>query len=197
MKYLIYLLTLISIGIALTFVFLVYRHQQTVPEIIEQPVVQETETDIAKRILVDQLETANLNPEEKAVAVASAQQQSDDDARLYDMAIAAGTVVPTTTIQFAWQREIYTHTDEAGLAAYITSLGLTEEQYRALVLRRLTTATFIETKAAARVSDADVRKYYDALPAEEQENFEIVSLDIRDNLVAIETAKVRKELLAQ
>jgi hypothetical protein len=55
----------------------------------------------------------------------------------------------------------------------------------------------METKAAARVSDEDVRKYYDALPSEEQEDFEIVELEIREKLAASHLGKVREELLAQ
>ena len=157
----------------------------------------ETEVDIAKRIILQQIDTSTLNPEEKSLAEASALKQVEDDARLYEMAMAAETKLSDTAIQFAWQRELYNHTDEAGLAAYIASLGLTEEKYRALVLRRLTIATFIESKAAARVSDEDVRKNYDALPLEERDAFEIMSLEIRENLVGIEAAKVRKELLAQ
>ncbi len=199
MKIIIYLLTVIAVMIALTFMVLIYRQQQTTPaleEVVETPVA-ETEVDIAKRILISQLKTDNLSPEEKAIAEASAKQQIDDDARLYEMAIAAGTVVPTTTKEFAWQRELYNHTDEAGLAAYIASLGLTEDAYRALVLRRLTTATFMETKAAARVSDEDVRNYYDALPEDERDDFEFMTLEIREKLAASHLGKVREELLAQ
>lgn len=198
MKILIYILTFIALAVAVTFVVLVYRQQNTaVPEMIETPAVEETDTDITKRLLINQLETTLMSPEEKELAEASARQQVEDDARLYEMAIAAGTTVPDSIIQFAWLREEYNHTDAAGLAAYIASLGLTEEKYRALVLRRLTIATFIESKAAARVSDEDVRKNYDALPPEERDAFEIMSLEIRENLVGIEAAKVRKELLAQ
>ncbi len=198
MKILIYILTFIALVIAMTFVALIYQQQNKVtPDTNITPAIVETEDDIAKRLLVQQLETSQMTPEEKELAETSARQQVEDDTRLYAMAVAAGTVVPTTMIQLAWQREVYNHTDEAGLAAYIASHGLTEEQYRALVLRKITTATFIETKATARVTDADVRKYYDALPVDEREDFERMSIDIRDNLVAIETAKVRKELLAQ
>ncbi|MFN3692702.1 MAG: hypothetical protein ACK4SL_01215 [Candidatus Paceibacteria bacterium] len=198
MKILIYILTFIALTIAATFFVLVYRQQNTAaPVPIETPAIEETETEIAKRLLLEQIDTRNLNPEEKELAEASARQQVEDDARLYDMAVAAGTTVPESLIQFAWLREEYNHTDAAGLAAYIASLGLTEEKYRALVLRRLTTATFIESKAAERVSDEDIRKYYDALPPEEREDFEIMSLEIRENLIGIEAAKVRKELLTQ
>lgn len=184
--------------IALTFMVLIYRQQQVtpMPEPIETPVV-ETEVDIAKRIILQQIDTSTLNPEEKSLAEASALKQVEDDARLYEMAMAAETKLSDTAIQFAWQRELYNHTDEAGLAAYIASLGLTEDAYRALVLRRLTTATFMESKAAVRVSDEDVRKYYDALPSEEQEGFEMMELEIREKLAASHLGKVREELLAQ
>jgi hypothetical protein len=198
MKIIIYILTVIAVMIALTFMVLIYRQQQVtpVPEPIETPVV-ETEVDIAKRIMLQQIDTSTLNPEEKSLAEASALKQVEDDARLYEMAMAAQTKLSDVAIQFAWQRELYNHTDEAGLAAYIASLGLTEDAYRALVLRRLTTATFMETKAAARVSDEDVRKYYDALPAEEREDFEVMALEIREKLAASHLGKVREELLAQ
>ncbi len=198
MKIIIYILTVIAVMIALTFMVLIYRQQQVtpMPEPIETPVI-ETEVDIAKRIMLQQIDTSTLNPEEKSLAEASALKQVEDDARLYEMAMAAGTTLSDTAIQFAWQRELYNHTDEAGLAAYIASLGLTEDAYRALVLRRLTTATFMETKAAARVSDEDVRKYYDALPPEEREDFEMMELEIREKLAASHLGKVREELLAQ
>ncbi len=146
MKTLIYVLTFIAVVVSLTFAVLIYRHQENTPiapVATETPAVVESETDIAKRILLGQLDTSNLSESERSIAEASARQQIDDDARLYDMAVAAGTVVSSSSLFFAWQRELYNHTDEAGLAAYIASLGLTEEQYRALVLRRLTTATFI------------------------------------------------------
>ncbi len=200
MKIFIYILTFIAVVVSLTFAVLIYRHQENTPiapVATETPAVVESETDIAKRILLGQLDTSNLSESERSIAEASARQQIDDDARLYDMAVAAGTVVSSSSLFFAWQRELYNHTDEAGLAAYITSLGLTEEQYRALVLRRLTTATFIEAKAAARVSNEDVRRYYDALPPEEREDFEIVELEIREKLAAMHLGKVREELLAQ
>jgi hypothetical protein len=113
------------------------------------------------------------------------------------MAQAAKTTVPESIRQFAWLREIYNHTDEAGLAAYIASLGLTEAEYRELMERRLVIATFIENKAAERVTDADVRAYYDALPPDDRDDFEFMELEIRENLQAIELAKVRAELLAQ
>ncbi len=198
MKIIIYILTVIAVMIALTFMVLIYRQQQVtpMPEPIETPVV-ETEVDIAKRIILQQIDTSTLNPEEKSLAEASALKQVEDDARLYEMAMAAETKLSDTAIQFAWQRELYNHTDEAGLAAYIASLGLTEDAYRALVLRRLTTATFMETKAAARVSDEDVRKYYEALPPEEREDFEMMELEIREKLAASHLGKVREELLAQ
>lgn len=198
MKIIIYILTVIAVMVALTFVVLIYRHQQVTPapEPIETPVV-ETEVDIAKRIILQQINTSTLNPEDKRLAEASALKQVEDDARLYEMAMAAGTRLSDTNIQFAWQRELYNHTDEAGLATYIASLGLTEDAYRALVLRRLTTATFMDTKAAARISDEDVRKYYDALPPEEQEDFEMMELEIREKLAASHLGKVREELLAQ
>jgi hypothetical protein len=196
MKIIIYILMVIAVMIALTFVALIYRQQVApVPEPIETPVV-ETEVDIAKRIILQQINTSALNPEDKRLAEASALKQVEDDARLYEMAMTAGTKLSDTAIQFAWQRELYNHTDEAGLAAYIASLGLTEDAYRALVLRRLTTATFTETKAAARISDEDVRKYYDALPPEEQEDFEMMELEIREKLAASHLGKVREELLA-
>ncbi len=200
MKTLIYVLTFIAVVVSLTFAVLIYRHQENTPiapVATETPAVVESETDIAKRILLGQLDTSNLSESERSIAEASARQQIDDDARLYDMAVAAGTVVSSSSLFFAWQRELYNHTDEAGLAAYIASLGLTEEQYRALVLRRLTTATFIEAKAAARVFEAYVREYYDALPPEEREDFEIVELEIREKLAAMHLGKVREELLAQ
>lgn len=199
MKIVIYVLTGIAVVIAVTFLFLVYRLQinKETPAATETPIVEETETDIAKRILVGQLETSQMTPEEKNRAEESARQQIDDDARLYEMAVAAGTVIPDSIWQFNWLREVYNHTDEAGLAAYIASLGLTEEEYRALVKRRLMVATFIETKAAARVTDNDVRTYYEALPTDERDDFALMEIDIRENLQAKALADVRQELLAQ
>ncbi len=195
MKIIIYTLTLIALAIAITFGVLIYRQLSTNPT--TTVTAPETETDIAKRILVSQLPTDNLSPEEKAIAEASARQQIDDDAKLYEMAIAAGTTVPDSALQFAWERELYNHTDEAGLAAYIASLGLTEEQYRALVLRRLTTTTFVEAKAAARVTDQAVKDAYDALSPDERDDFEYAEVDIRARLESQALAEVRAELLAQ
>lgn len=198
MKIIIYILTLIAIAVAITFFLLVYEQQSSeVPAPTPTPIVEETETDVAKRILISKIDTSNMSPEEKSHAEESARQQIDDDARLYEMAKAADTVVPDSIWQFAWQRELYNHTDEAGLATYIASLGLTDEEYRALVLRRLTVATFMETKAAALVTDQDVRNYYDSLPPEEQEGFEMMELEIREKLAASHLGKVREELLAQ
>jgi hypothetical protein len=198
MKIVIYILTVIAIMIALTFMVLIYRQQQATPtpEAMEKPIV-ETEVDIASRILINQLNTGHLSSEDKAIAEASAKQQIEDDARLYDMAIAAGTTVSDEKLNLAWQSELYNHTDEAGLAAYIASLGLTEEQYRALILRRLTTTTFIESKANARVTDQDVKNAYDALSPDEREDFEYAEVDIRARLVSQALAQVRAELLAQ
>jgi hypothetical protein len=201
MKALIYALTAVAVLVAITFAVLIYRQGQPVetptPQDSNSTPVAESETDIAKRILIGQLDTSNLNPDEKAIAEASAAQQVEDDARLYEMAVAAGTTVSSSSLFFAWQREIYNHTDEAGLAAYISSLGLTEDTYRQLLVRKIVTATFIESKAATLITDADIEAYYNNLPADERDTFEMMEPLIRENLIAAQLPRIRQELLAQ
>jgi hypothetical protein len=200
MKQIIYILSGIAVIIALVFTVLAYQQQQSVVQTQETqsaPSVTESEADIAKRILLGQLETNHLPEADRVRAETSARQQIDDDTRLYEMAVAAGTVVSSSSRFFAWQRELYNHTDEAGLAAYIASLGITEDAYRQLIERRLMVTTFVESKAAARVTAEDIRAYYDSLENPERDTFEMMEPEIRDNLIAAQIPLVRQELLAQ
>jgi hypothetical protein len=202
MKTLVLVVTIIALLIATAFAFLIYRQTQQMNNPTTEPVAEvasttDEQTAIAKTILTANMDTSFMTPEEQEAVAASIDAQLADDAKLHALALEAGTTVSESTWFFAWQREVYEHTDEAGLAAHIASLGLDEAAYRANLERNLLITTFLENKAAPRVTDASVQAYYDSLPIDGRDDFATMAEEIRETLLAEATIAVRAELLRQ
>jgi hypothetical protein len=200
MKNLILVATIIALLIATLFAVLVYRQSQNTNPPVVEPAAEvassnNEQTSIAKIIFTANMETALMSPEEQRIIDASVNAQLADDAKLHALAVEAGTVITESTRFLAWQYEVYKHTDEAGLAAHIASLGLNEIVYREYLERNLLITTFLENIAASRVTDASIQEYYNNLPEDERDDFEIMAEEIRETLLAEATIKVRAELL--
>jgi hypothetical protein len=201
MKKIVFVLTNITLLIAITFIALIYKQYPTVATPESTPTTEvATSTDeqlaIAKTNLTASLDTSNLPPAEQGFVSASIDAQLTDDMRLHTMAVEAGTEVSQSAWFFAWQREVYKHGDEAGLSNHITSLGLDDASYRTNLERNLRMTTFLENIAGPRVTDVAVRTYYDNLPTDQRDDFEVMAPEIRETLLNEATIAARRELLA-
>jgi hypothetical protein len=201
MKILVLTLTLVALLVAISFAGMMYlkSKQMETPQVTPiEPTATTTneEYSAAKKILTATMDISNLSPEEQSQVLASVDNQLADDDRLHTMAVAAGTEVTESAMFQAWQRQIYAHTDEAGLQAHIASLGMDEATYRANLERNLLVNTFLENKVKASITDEAIATHYENIPVGERDEFELMKHEISETLLTEAMIRVRTELLA-
>jgi hypothetical protein len=178
------------------FAWFVWQKRQSVPASTPTEVTGETPISLEEKLLTSDLDTSNLSAETKQEIDNLIKTQLADNERLLLLAKEANTTVDEFEVAQAYNRALYERGGEAGLSAYLQEIGTTDEIFRNELAEQNIIGKFLQEKAKPLVTLEKVRAYYDALPADQQDDFELMRYDIYDTLLAEAVAAVRTEVLA-